>query len=119
MVERAALIFKVKPGTEDTVAEIFSRYGRPESDIDENNRLISTSIFMHGTTVVRVVEYEGDLVTIMRHLSNQEVIQAVERELDPYLEEHRDMSSLEGARAFFMKAMMRRVTHRVAGEPMQ
>jgi hypothetical protein len=115
-MERVALTFNVKPGTEDQAAEIFASYARPSFEIDDTNRLLSTTIFMHGNMVVRVFDYEGDLPTIMRHLSTQPAIQEVERRLDPILEEPRDMTNPDGVRAFFAKAMMRRCTHRVAGE---
>ncbi len=116
-MERYALYFTCKPGHEDAVAEILGSYDRPVPFIDDDARLISTSIFMHGNVVVRVLDVEGDLIKVIRHLSQQPAIQAVEEQLTPHLEEARDMSSPESARDFFLKAMMTRVTHRVAGEP--
>ena len=115
-MERYALYFTCKPGTEAACAEIFAGYDRPVPYIDEDTRLISTTIFMHGNIIVRVLDVEGDLIKVVRHLSQQPAIQAVEEALTPYLEEPRDMSSPESAAAFFMKAMMTRVSHRVAGE---
>lgn len=116
-MERYALYFTCKPGHEDAVAEILGSYDRPVPYIDEESRLISTSIFMHGNVIVRVLDVEGDLIKVVRHLSQQPAIQEVEAKLTPHLEEARDMSTPETAAAFFMKAMMTRVTHRVAGEP--
>ena len=116
-MDRYALYFTCKPGHEEDVAKILSSYDRPVPYIDEDARLISTSIFMHGNVIVRVLDVEGDLIKVVRHLSQQPAIQAVEEQLTPHLEESRDMSSPESAAAFFMKAMMTRVTHRVAGEP--
>jgi hypothetical protein len=51
----------------------------------------------------------------MAHLSQDPSIQSVERELDKYLieEDRRDMSNPQGAKEFFMRAMMRTVTTRV------
>jgi hypothetical protein len=118
-LDRYALYFTCKPGTEEKVAKIFEEYDRPVHYIDEDTRLVSTTIFMHGNKIVRVLDVEGDLVKVIRHLSQQPAIQAVEEQLTPYLEEERDMSTPESAREFFMKAMMTRVTHRVAGEPKQ
>lgn len=118
-MERYALYFTCKPGTEEEVAKILGSYDRPVPYIDEDARLLNTSIFMHGNVVVRVLDIEGDLIKVIRHLSQQPEIQAVEEQLTPYLTESRDMSSPESARDFFMKAMMTRVTHRVAGEPVQ
>jgi hypothetical protein len=116
-MERYALYFTCKPGTEDEVAAILSSYDRPVPYIDEDTRLMSTSIFMHGNVIVRVLDIEGDLIKAVQHLGRQPAIQDVEAKLSPFMEEPRDMSTPEGAAAFFMKAMMKRVTHRVAGEP--
>jgi hypothetical protein len=118
-MERYALYFTCKPGTEEEVAKIFSEYDRPVHFIDEDARLLNTTIFMHGNVIVRVLDVEGDLIKVIRHLSQQPAIQAVEEKLTPYLEKDRDMSTPESAREFFMSAMMTRVTHRVAGEPLE
>jgi hypothetical protein len=118
-MDRYALYFTCKPGTEDAVAEILSSYDRPIPYVDEDTRLMSTSIFMHGNIIVRVLDIEGDLIKAVQHLGKQPAIQEVEAKLTPYMEEPRDMSTPEGAAAFFMKAMMKRVTHRVAGEPVK
>ena len=116
-MERYAISFTIKPGTEEEVAKILESYGRPEWEVDDDTRLLNTSIFMRGNLVVRVIDIEGDFVKVMRHLSEQPAIQEVERQLDPYLEVPRDLSTPDGARQFFASAIMRRVTHRVAGEP--
>lgn len=114
-MERYALAFTVKPGSEEEVAKILASYGRPTWVIDENSRLLSTTIFMLKNLVVRVLDVEGDLPTVMRHLASQPEIRAVEEQLTAYLEEPRDMSTPQGAAAFFSRAIMKRVTHRVAG----
>ena len=116
-MERYALTFRCKPGTEAECAEILRRYDRPVPYIDEDTRLMSTTVFMHGNTIVRILDIDGDLIKAIQHLATQPAIQQVEEQLTPFMEDLRDMSTPEGARAFFMKAMMTRVTHRVAGEP--
>jgi L-rhamnose mutarotase len=118
-MERYAITFNCKPGTEQEVAKIFEEYDRPVPHIDDDAQLLNTTIFMHGNVIVRVLEVEGDLIKVVRHLSQQPAIQEVEAKLTPFMEEERDMSTPEGARDFFMKAMMTRVTHRVAGEPLE
>lgn len=117
MSERYAITFRCKPGTEETVAKLFGEYDRPVPEIDDETRLISTTVFMHGQTIVRVLEVEGDLIKVIKHLQTQPAVREVEDKLTPYMDEERDLSTPEGAAAFFMKAMMTRVTHRVAGEP--
>jgi hypothetical protein len=114
-MQRYALMFRVKPGTESAVEELLSSYERPQADIDEHTRLISTSVFMKGGLVVRMIEFEGELPRIMAHLSQDPNVQRVERELDKYLveEDKRDMSTPAGAREFFLRALMKTVTTRV------
>jgi SchA/CurD like domain len=113
-MQRYALAFTVKPGTEQQVAGILGSYGRPVTEIDENTRLLGTTVFMQGNLVVRVLDIEGELPTVMQHLAAQPEIQEAERQLTPYLQKERDMSSPEGARAFFISAMMQQLTHRTA-----
>ncbi len=117
MSERYAITFTCKPGTEEEVAKLFKEYDRPVPYIDEATRLLSTTVFMHGNRIVRVLEVEGDLFKVIKHLQSQPAVQDIENKLTPYMEEERDLSTPEGAQAFFMKAFMTRVTHRVAGEP--
>jgi hypothetical protein len=116
-MERFALSFTCKPGSEAECAAILKDYDRPVPYIDEDTRLLSTTIFMQGNLIVRVLDIEGDFVKAVRHLASQPAIQEVEAKLTPHLEVPRDMSTPDGARDFFLRAMMTRVTHRVAGEP--
>ena len=111
-MERYALAFTVQPGTERQVADILSSYRRPLTHIDDHTRLLGTTVFMRGNLVVRVLDIEGALPTVMQHLAAQPEIQEAERQLTPYLEQPRDMTTPEGARDFFLNAMMTCVTHR-------
>ncbi|GAA2846823.1 hypothetical protein GCM10010517_03590 [Streptosporangium fragile] len=117
-MQRYAITFQIKPGTETAVRELLSSYAPPEWETPDGTRLLSTSIFMKGTTVIRVIEIDGSLPSVMAHLSGQPSIRKLERELDAYLTVPRDMSDPEGARAFFLSALMDHVTTRVA-EPVQ
>jgi hypothetical protein len=114
-MQRYAVTFRVRPGTEETVAELLSSYDPPNPYIDDSTRLMSTSVFMKDTQVIRMIEFEGEFPKIMAHLSQDPSIQYVERELDKYLaeEDKRDMSTPQGAREFFQRALMRTVTTRV------
>jgi hypothetical protein len=107
-----ALIWTVKPGTEQQVEEIFSNYQSPDRIIrdDEGNekgRLLSTQVFMKDNTVVRVMEIDGDFREAAAHLGKQPQIRELESKLDPLIETPRDMSTPEGARQFFMSTGMR------------
>ncbi|REE97584.1 SchA/CurD-like domain-containing protein [Thermomonospora umbrina] len=117
-MERMAIIFRIRPGTEDRVRELLTNYEPPQQITDGETRLLSTSVFMKGRLVVRVIEYEGRLGALIRHVSQDPSIQRVERELDHYLveEDRRDMSDPEGAREFFRRATMETLTTRIAPE---
>jgi SchA/CurD like domain len=106
-----AITWTVKPGTEDAVRQAFANYGRPDHDVKDADgnivgKLLSTQVFMKGNTLVRAIEFEGSIVDLAPHMGRQPAIQALEQEIDKYLEEPRDMSTPEGARAYFMKSAM-------------
>ena len=113
-----ALMWRVKPGSEEAVAELFQNYGRPDHVIrdqegNEKGRLISTMVFMKGDTIVRVVEIEGaSLPEVAAHMGKQPAVKELEDKLDEHLLEPRDMSTPEGARKFFMESSMRTLIHR-------
>ncbi|MET9294798.1 SchA/CurD-like domain-containing protein [Streptomyces sp. NPDC003077] len=113
-MERYAIGFQVKPGTEAVVKDLLAGYSPPEWITSGGDRLLGTSIFMKDGLVVRVMEIDGSLPRVMAHLARQPAIQELERRLDEFLVEPRDLSSPAGARAFFQKAMMEHVTTRVA-----
>ncbi|MCH5670842.1 TcmI family type II polyketide cyclase [Streptomyces gilvus] len=114
-MQRYAVTFRVRPGTEEDVADLLASYDPPNPEIDAETRLLSTSVFMKDQQIVRMIEFEGDFRKVMAHLSQDPSIQYVERELDKYLvdEDRRDMSNPQGAKEFFTRALMRTVTTRV------
>jgi hypothetical protein len=106
-----ALMWDVKPGSEEAVQELFKNYQRPDSIVrdeegNEKGKLLSTIVFMKGQTIVRAVEIEGALPDVAAHLGRQPEIQELEEKLDPHLAEPRDMSDPEGARKFFIESIM-------------
>jgi len=114
-VVRHALTFTVQPGTEGIVAKILADYESPKARVDEHTRLRRTSLFMHGNRVVRAIEVEGDLLAALRHVARQPEVRAVEEALNPYLEQHRDLSDPDSARMFFTRAALPTVHHVTAG----
>jgi hypothetical protein len=107
-----ALIWKVKPGTEEQVIELFKNYQSPEHVVrdeqgNEKGKLLATQVFMHGNTIVRVMEIDGEMRDVAPHLGRQPGIRELEEKLDPLLETERDMSTPEGARKFFAETSMR------------
>lgn len=112
MSEFWAVMWDVKPGSEQAVEDLFSNYGTPDhvvkgEDGSEQGRLVSTQVFMKDRTVVRVMEFEGDRTAIFRHLQQQPVVRELERNLDQHLASERDMSTPEGAQKFFRESGMR------------
>lgn len=106
-----AITWKVKPGSEEAIRQMFANYGRPAHEIkdEEGNvvgKLISTQVFMKGTTLVRALEFEGNFMDVAPHLGRQPAIRALEDEMDQHLATPRDMSTPEGARKYFMEAAM-------------
>jgi SchA/CurD like domain len=110
-VERHALTFPVRPGTEPEVQQILSAYPRPQTEIGDGARLLGTAVFLWGARVVRMMDIEGPLPLVMRHLATQSAIRATEEALNPLLAEPRDLSDPGAAAAFFQRAMMRRIVH--------
>ena len=118
MSEVWALLWEIKPGSEEAVTKLFEDYGRPDhvvrdADGNETGKLISTMVFIQGTKVVRVMEIEGaSFPEVAAHMGKQPAIRELEEKLDEHLAEPRDMSTPDGAREFFMKSMMRPLVHR-------
>lgn len=110
----SGLIYPLKPGSEDTVAKIFQDSGRPNHDVldDEGNvvgKLLRTVVFLGPEVAVRVIEVEGDLRTVSRHMSRQPQVREFERQIEEHLAVPRDMVTPEGAQKFFQDAGMRAV----------
>ena len=114
-----ALLYKLKPGTEDAVTELFQNSGRPDHEVkdDDGNvvgRLLTTIVFVGTEAAVRVIEVEGDMQQVAGHVSRQEEVRDFERQVEQYLAVPRDLSTPEGAREFFQRWGMRNVLIRRA-----
>lgn len=119
-ITRHALTFAVKPGSEQTVADILAGYTSPAAQVDETTRLVRTSLFMRGNHVVRSVEVTGDLVAALRHVAAQPEVRAVEEAINPYLEQARDLGDPLAARDFFLRAALPAVQHHArTGKPVR
>jgi hypothetical protein len=113
MAQYWALMWDIKPGSQDAVRQAFKEYGRPDHTVRDGDgnavgTLLSTQVFMKGNTVIRVVETtdEVPLPVLGQHMGSQPAIRELEDKLDEYVAEPRDMSTSEGAREFFMKSTM-------------
>lgn len=104
-----ALLYRLEPGSEDAVAELFRQSGRPDHVVrDESGvevgQLLRTIVFVGREAAVRVIEVEGQLPVVAAHMSRQPPVREFEERIEPYLAEPRDMVTPEGARKFFQDA---------------
>ncbi|MEU9889841.1 SchA/CurD-like domain-containing protein [Sphaerisporangium sp. NPDC051011] len=112
----AMITFRVEPGHEDELADVFGDAPALESPIvtDEHGRetarLLGTGVFVKDDVLVRVIHYEGDFAGIARHLASQRHVHAVEDRIVPYLADARDTGTADGFAAFFRNATMRCLT---------
>ena len=113
-MNRYALTFSVRPGSEAEVAEILSTYSAPPAGRPEAARplLDRTSVFMAGQVVVRVVDINCPPSVAVRHLAEQPQIRVVEERLRPHLVEDRDLSDDNSRRRFLATSVMRVVSSR-------
>nr|AHX24711.1 hypothetical protein arx26 [uncultured bacterium] len=112
----AAITYRVKPGHEDEIAEIFAgfqRVDRPEFRGGTGNqagRLLGTAVFIKEDVIVRVIHYEGDFAAIGAHMAAQRGVHLIEEALAPYLAQERDTTNAEGFGAYFRNATMRKIS---------
>jgi hypothetical protein len=111
----AAITYRVKPGHEDEIADIFAGFRRvdsPELRDGEavTGRLLGTAVFVKDDVMVRVIHYEGDFSAIARHMAGQRGVHLVEEKLAPYLARPRDTGTPEAFGAYFRDATMRCVS---------
>jgi hypothetical protein len=112
-----ALLYKLKPGSEEAVAELFRNSGRPDHVVKDDHgneigSLLTTMAFVGEENAVRVIEVEGDFQAVAAHMSRQQETQEFEAGIQEHLAEPRDLSNPEGAVAFFKKRGMQNVLTR-------
>lgn len=109
----AAITYDIKPGHEDDIARILSEFRRVGPAAIEGERagtILSTAVFIRDATMVRVIEYEGDLRAIAEHMAVQPGVQEVERKLKPYLASPRDTATVDGFVRTFQASQLRCLT---------
>src|SRR6266536_6387245 len=116
-----ALLYPIKPGSEEIVKELFRTSGRPDFEVKDQDGnvialLLATMAFVGTVAAIRVIHVDGPLPLVAAHMSRQPEVREFERQLEEHLSEPRDMVSPEGARAFFQKAGMENVLNRQAPE---
>ncbi|WP_328447958.1 MULTISPECIES: SchA/CurD-like domain-containing protein [unclassified Amycolatopsis] len=106
-----AITYDIKSGCEDDVASVFADFQRPRSSVlPDGARILATAVFIRDATLVRFIEYEGDLDAVARFMANQPGVREVERKLAPYLNNPRDTGTVEGFVRTFRSSMLRCVT---------
>jgi len=112
----AAITYRVKPGHEDEIAEIFANFKRVSSPVlrDEeggsSGKLLGTAVFIKDDVMVRVIHYEGRFEDVARHMAGQAGVHDLEAKLAPFLAEQRDTSTPEAFGRYFRNSTMRCVS---------
>jgi hypothetical protein len=118
----AAMMWKVKPGNEERLAELFANYARPDSFVMHNEqgaevgKVLATVVFFKEDTIVRVIQFDGDISDVMRHMGRQKGVRDLEDAVDPYLVVPRDLTTQHGFREFFEASSMRLLVQRFADD---
>ncbi|MFI5495838.1 SchA/CurD-like domain-containing protein [Actinoplanes sp. NPDC051859] len=113
----AAIRYDIKAGFEQEIADIFTDYRRPSSPSvrDEGGaevaRIIGTAVFLKEDTMVRFIEFEGDIASVARYMAGQPGVREFERKIKPYLSRPRDTDTPEGFVRTFTASVMRCVSH--------
>ncbi|MFM9368681.1 SchA/CurD-like domain-containing protein [Streptomyces sp. Da 82-17] len=108
----AAITYDIKPGHEKELTEIFGNFKRVRSSKVEDDAgraagtILATAVFLRDDTLVRVIEYTGDLEAVARHMAAQPGVREVEAKLKPYLSRPRDTDTVEGFVATFKRSLL-------------
>lgn len=117
-----ALFYPLRPGSEQTVKDLFKESGRPSFEVRDDagnvaGRLLGTMAFVGAGTAIRAMEVHGPLPLVAAHLGRQPQIRRFEEQLEELLAEPRDMRSPDGARRFFQQAGLQSVHVDVGAGP--
>ncbi|MGI5351724.1 SchA/CurD-like domain-containing protein [Streptomyces sp. CA-250714] len=108
----AAITYDIKAGYEKEISEIFGNFRRVGSPVVQDEaggeaaRILSTAVFIRDDTMVRVIEYQGDLDAIARHMATQPGVREVEEKLAPYLARPRATDTVEGFVQTFRRSLL-------------
>jgi hypothetical protein len=110
----AAITYDIKPGHEDDIVAIFSDFERVRSARVDNgdgstptSKILSTALFIRDATMVRVIEYEGDLEAVARFMARQPAVRKVEERLAPFVNSPRHTDTEDGFVATFRASLLR------------
>lgn len=114
--QRYALLYPLRPGAGDAADDIMRAGGDPPPWAPGATRLVSTTVFRKGDTLIRLFEFDGELEEAINLVSQAAAVQGVGRQLAPLLKEGIDLRTDQGLRAFFSEHIMSVVTDRRASE---
>lgn len=113
----AALRYKVKPGHEDDIAEVFAgvqRDARPTlrgTDGQETGVIAAVALFVRGSDMIRMVKFEGEIDDVARYMAQRGPRPEMEQKLAPFMDEDRHVDTPEDFVAQFKKNTMRRISY--------
>ncbi len=82
-IKRGVIIAKVKPGSEDKVAEIFAESDR--SELPELAGVRHRSLFVLGDVYVHYVEMDEDFEQAVDQVRDHPLFKEISRKLDDYI----------------------------------
>ena len=82
-VKRGLIVAKIKPGSEDKVAEIFAR--SDETELPELAGVKHRSLFVLDDVYVHYVETEEDFEMAVDAVRQNDLFKEISRELDAYI----------------------------------
>ncbi|AWZ04410.1 MULTISPECIES: SchA/CurD-like domain-containing protein [unclassified Streptomyces] len=108
----AAITYDIEPGYEKELTAIFQDFKRVRSSQvrDESGQqagtLLATAVFLREDTLVRVIEYTGELDAVARHMATQPGVRDFEAKIKPYLSRPRETDTPEGFVATFQRSLL-------------
>ena len=108
-----ALRYRIKPGCEDQLAELFGQVrgeAKPVlrgNDEQQTGVLAGIALFVHGGNMFRVVQFDGEVEDVARYMATRGQRPELERKLAPFLTEERHVETEADFLAEFEKATMR------------
>jgi SchA/CurD like domain len=117
----SAIHYDIKPGFDDEIAEIFSpqNFKRASSPVIRNSagkvvgHIIGTGLFLRGDAMARIIQHDGELEDVSRHMAAQDGVHEAERAIQPYLRTPRDTETEAGFMAHFSRSTMTCLAQRV------
>jgi hypothetical protein len=119
----AALRYLVRPGHAAEIAQVFADVqaeARPtlRNETGEQVGLIlAVALFVRDDSMVRVVQYTGELDDVAQYMAKRGGRPDMERRLAPYMAEHRTVESREDFLAQFARNTMRTLPLKTAAAP--